>query len=206
MGTGIPKQFLLLAGKPVLVHTIGLFLRFDPLMEIVLVLSPPYLKTWKEISGKYPWLSDVIIAPGGETRFHSVKNGLALLDEKRIIGVHDAVRPLASVKLLKRCYDQAAKTGNALPAIEMKESVRRVEGNKNHPLNRDSLKIIQTPQVFKGELLKKAFLADYSEEFTDEASVVEKLGIEINLVEGEPNNIKITSPEDMRWAECLAGF
>ena len=201
MGTPIPKQFLLVAGKPLIVHTIDLFRKFNSDMEIVVVLPAGYTEIWREISQKFFHDLDIKVAEGGETRFHSVKNGLGLIGEERIIGVHDAVRPLVSLEVLSRCYQMAEEKGNAIPVVEIPESIRRLEGENSFPVNRSDLRIIQTPQVFRGELLKQAYSADFREEFTDDASVVENLGVKINLVEGNRENIKVTTPEDLEWVE-----
>jgi 2-C-methyl-D-erythritol 4-phosphate cytidylyltransferase len=201
MGTPIPKQFLLVAGKPLIAYTIDVFRRFNNDMEIVVVLPAGYTEIWREISQKFFHDLDIKVAEGGETRFHSVKNGLGLLGEERIIGVHDAVRPLASLEVLSRCYQMAEEMGNAIPVIEIPESIRRLEGENSFPVNRNDLRIVQTPQVFRGELLKRAYNTAFREEFTDDASVVENLGVKINLVEGNRGNIKITTQEDLEWVE-----
>lgn len=201
MGTPIPKQFLLVAGKPLIVHTIDLFRRFNNDMEFVVVLPAGYKEIWREISQKFFYDLDIKVAEGGETRFHSVKNGLGLIGEERIIGVHDAVRPLASLEVLSRCYQMAEEMGNAIPVIEIPESIRRLEGENSFPVNRNDLRIVQTPQVFRGELLKRAYNTAFKEEFTDDASVVENLGVKINLVEGNRGNIKITIQEDLEWVK-----
>jgi 2-C-methyl-D-erythritol 4-phosphate cytidylyltransferase len=201
MGTPIPKQFLLVAGKPLIAYTIDVFRRFNNDMEIVVVLPAGYTEIWREISQKFFHDLDIKVAEGGETRFHSVKNGLGLLGEERIIGVHDAVRPLASLEVLSRCYQMAEEMGNAIPVIEIPESIRRLEGENSFPVNRNDLRIVQTPQVFRGELLKRAYNTAFREEFTDDASVVENLGVKINLVEGNRGNIKITTQEDLEWVK-----
>jgi 2-C-methyl-D-erythritol 4-phosphate cytidylyltransferase len=201
MGTPVPKQFLKIDGKPVIVYTIELFSGFDKNMEIVVVLPESYLELWKEINAEFFNKVNIRVAPGGDFRFHSVKSGLSLLKEDMLIGVHDAVRPLVSMEVINRCYSVAEKYGNAVPVIKMTDSIRRISGASNFPANREDFRIIQTPQVFSGEILKKAYNLNFSEEFTDDASVVEKLGVKINLVEGNRENIKITTPEDIKYVE-----
>jgi 2-C-methyl-D-erythritol 4-phosphate cytidylyltransferase len=197
MNMPLPKQFIVVKDKPVIVHTINLFRDYDADMEIVVVLPADFLKNWEEISAKYYPNITIHLVSGGATRFHSVKNALARLDENLLIGVHDAVRPLVSPDVIARCYTTAEKSGNAIPAIPLAESIRKVENDISYPIDRSNLHIIQTPQVFHGALLKKAYQSSYLPEFTDDASVVEKLGVKINLVEGNRSNIKITTKEDL---------
>ena len=202
MGSPIPKQFLDLAGKPLIVHTIRIFQEYDKDIQIVVVLPELYLKLWDDIQNKYFSKNEILRTRGGATRFESVKNGLSLLGEDLIIGVHDAVRPMVSSQVIARCYELAQKEGSAIPVLPLSESVRKVEGKGNHTVSREGLRIIQTPQVFHGSLLKRAYTTEYDPEFTDDAIVVERLGVKIFLTNGNPENIKITTPFDMIVATC----
>ena len=202
MASPIPKQFLDLGGKPLIVHTVKVFQEYDKDIQIVVVLPELYFGLWNDIHQKYFGKNKILMTSGGKTRFESVKNGLSLLGEDLIIGVHDAVRPMVSLQVIKRCYDMAQKEGSAIPVLALSESVRKADEYKNYPVSREGLKIIQTPQVFQGSLLKKAYETEYDPKFTDDATVVERLGVKICLTEGNPENIKITTPFDMMVANC----
>ena len=205
MGSNTPKQFLLLNDKPILYYTLKVFLEAYEDIEIILVLPEEYTDLGREIIDAYFDYSRIRITSGGETRFHSVKNGLALADKESIIFVHDAVRCLVTIDLIHRCLENALKTGSAVPAIRSKDSVRLLneEENDNEVLDRSKVVFVQTPQTFHSRILVPAFEIDYKERFTDEASVVEAFGLKISLVEGEENNIKITRPIDLFIAEKL---
>lgn len=205
MGNSTPKQFLLLNDKPVLFYTIKVFLEAYPDVQIVLVLPEEYTDLGREIIDAYFDYSRIQITAGGETRFHSVKNGLALVEKESIIFVHDAVRCLATVELIHRCYENALDTGSAVPALRSKDSVRLLneEENDNEVVDRSKVVFIQTPQTFHSRILLPAFEIDYKERFTDEATVIEAFGLKISLVEGDENNIKITRPVDMVIAEKI---
>lgn len=203
MGTQIPKQFLLLKGKPVLFYTIEAFLKAFTDIHIILVLPEEHLELGKEIVDGYFDAQKIQITQGGETRFHSVSNGLKLIEEESIIFVHDGVRCLVSTELIHRCYNAALETGSAIPAVECKDSVRKVTEEGNEPVDRSTLKLVQTPQTFHSKLLLPAFAIDYKERFTDEASVVEAFGLKVTLVQGEDSNIKITNPVDLIIAENI---
>jgi 2-C-methyl-D-erythritol 4-phosphate cytidylyltransferase len=205
MGTNTPKQFLLLNDKPVLYYTLKVFLEAYTDLQIILVLPEEYTDLGREIIDAYFDYSRIQITSGGETRFHSVKNGLTLADKESIIFVHDAVRCLVTVDLIHRCYENALKIGSAVPAVRSKDSVRLLneEENDNGILDRSKVVFIQTPQTFHSRILLPAFEIDYKERFTDEAAVVEAFGLKISLVEGEENNIKITRPIDLFIAEKL---
>jgi 2-C-methyl-D-erythritol 4-phosphate cytidylyltransferase len=205
MGNNTPKQFLLLNEKPVLYYTLKVFLEAYTDIQIILVLPEEYTKLGREIIDAYFDYSRIQITSGGETRFHSVKNGLALADKESIIFVHDAVRCLVTADLIHRCYENALKTGSAVPALPSKDSVRLLneEENDNEVLDRSKVVFIQTPQTFHSRILIPAFEIDYKERFTDEATVVEAFGLKISLVEGEENNHKITRPIDLFIAEKL---
>lgn len=205
MGSNIPKQFLLLNDKPVLYYTLKVFLESFPDIQIVLVLPEEYTELGREIIDAYFDYSRIQITSGGETRFHSVKNGLAIAEKDSIIFVHDAVRCLLTRDLIHRCYENALKTGSAVPAIHSRDSVRILneEENDNEVLDRSKVVFIQTPQTFHSRILLPAFEIDFKERFTDEATVVETFGLKISLVEGEENNIKITRPIDLAIAEKI---
>lgn len=205
MGNSTPKQFLLLNDKPVLFYTIKVFLKAYPDVQILLVLPEEYTDLGREIIDAYFDYSRIQITAGGETRFHSVKNGLALVEKESIIFVHDAVRCLVTVELIHRCYENALDTGSAVPALRSKDSVRLLneEENDNEVVDRSKVVFIQTPQTFHSRILLPAFEIDYKERFTDEATVIEAFGLKISLVEGDENNIKITRPVDMVIAEKI---
>ncbi len=202
MGTTVPKQFLLLDRKPVLQHTIERFLEAYPDIDMVVVLAEQDLPALPSILPA-ELFERIRVTRGGATRFDSVKNGLALVDEDRLVFVHDAARCLVSTSLIHRCYTAALSTGNAIPAIAATDTIRIVSAEGSATLNRESLRIIQTPQTFFASTLKKALSQPYQPGFTDEASAVELLGESITLVEGETENIKITRPADMLLAETI---
>jgi 2-C-methyl-D-erythritol 4-phosphate cytidylyltransferase len=203
MNTSTPKQFLLLNNKPLIYYTINTFLNTFDDIDIVLVLPEEHLETGNSIISTYFQDKKITIVIGGKTRFDSVKNGLNHVAENSIVFVHDAVRCLVSADLITRSYHQTLEKGNAIPAIASKDSVRIVTGDANKSIDRTTVKQIQTPQVFKSEILLPAFETAFQSFFTDEASVVEHFGHPIFLIEGEENNIKITHPIDLLIAEKL---
>lgn len=203
MNSSTPKQFLLLNGKPVLYYTLHTFLEAYDDLEVILVLPEEYSAAGKEIVDAFFDRNRIKTAFGGRTRFHSVQNGLQLVHEESIVFVHDAVRCLVSVDLVHRCYEAALENGSAIPVIDCKDSVRSVTEDGNEALERDSIKLVQTPQTFHSKILLPAFNIDYKDKFTDEATVVEAFGLKVKLVEGEENNFKITRPIDMLIAEKL---
>lgn len=203
MGSAVPKQFLPLAGKPVLYHTINAFLSAYADIQIVLVLPPDQISYAQMVLQAFPDRLDLTIVAGGETRFHSVQNGLTAVSENSIVFVQDGVRPLVSPALIRACYEQAVAKGSAIPAIAVADSMRLAEGEDSKPVNRDHLRIIQTPQTFRADVLLPAFQQEYMDAFTDEATVVEAFGTKVYLVNGERSNIKVTTPEDMIVAEAL---
>ena len=203
MGSEIPKQFLELLGKPVLMHTIEVFRRFDPHSEIIVVLPEHQIDFWKELCKNHSFNSEHQVVCGGETRFHSVSNGLAKINESGIVFIHDGVRPLVSNETLKRCSEMAELRGNAIPVLAVNESLRKVEGESNISVDRSQYVSVQTPQTFRSEQILKAFQQEYDPLFTDDASVAEKAGFEIHLVEGNRENIKITTPVDLIVAEAI---
>lgn len=203
MGAEIPKQFLELAGKPVLMHTIERFKSFSSTIEIITVLPENQLRYWIELQKKYFFTLPHTLVKGGSARFFSVRNGLNFVNIPGLVAIHDGVRPLVSIDTIKRCFDTAEKLGNAIPAISPADSLRILTDQGSMPVNRLNVKQIQTPQVFNAALIKKAYLQDYSPEFTDDATVLEKSGEKINLVEGNRENIKITNPEDLLISTAL---
>jgi len=203
MGNSIPKQFLELRGKPVLWYTINAFLDAFSDLEIILVLPKAHLETGLEITRSTKDSKRVWITEGGETRFHSVKKGIDQIQQHSIIFVHDGVRCLLTPDLIRRCYTHAIDHGNAIPAIAAVDTIRIETVKGNELIDRNKLHIIQTPQTFFSDILKAAFEQDYTETFTDEASVVERLGVKIHIVEGEESNIKITRPIDILIAEKI---
>jgi len=203
MGSKIPKQFLDLNGKPVLMRTIEKFFQFDPEIEIILVLPLDEVPHWDKLCIRYKFFIKHQIAFGGESRYHSVKSGMSMVIPGSLIGIHDGVRPLVSNATIRRCYETAEMEGNAIPAITSTESVRYVKNSQNHYVARKDIKLIQTPQVFQWNQVQNAYDLEFKEKFTDDSSVVESMGFSINLVAGNPENIKITTPLDMKIAELL---
>jgi len=203
MGTGIPKQFISLDGKPVIYHTIQAFLDAFGDIEIILVLPQGHIDTGEEILKKYFPNVRIKIVTGGETRFHSVKNGLTEVKSDSVVFVHDGVRCLITAELIKECYKTALQKGSAIPAVASKDSIRLRKENKTEAFNRNNVLLIQTPQTFQSSILLKAFEVDYQENFTDEATVVEALGIDVSIVQGDENNIKITKLVDLLIAEKI---
>jgi 2-C-methyl-D-erythritol 4-phosphate cytidylyltransferase len=203
MGGAIPKQFILLKDKPVLYYTLKTFLDSYADLQIILVLPVAYTDMGQEIIDAFFDKERVRITAGGDTRFQSVKNGLALIEEESIIFVHDGVRCLLSQELIHRCYTQALETGTAIPAIVSKDSIRLINEEGNEAFDRNKVMLIQTPQTFHSKIVLPAFQIDYKDKFTDEATVVEAYGMKVSLVEGEDNNIKITRPVDLLIAEKI---
>jgi len=203
MGTDIPKQFLELAGKPVLMHTIERFRAFDNTIGIIVVIPENQFALWESLKEKHSFTDSHTLVKGGSSRFFSVKNGLQKVDDDAIVAIHDGVRPLVSTDTIIRCFRAAAEFGSAIPVINLPDSVRKITENGNIPVNRNSLRIIQTPQVFNARLIKKAYLQDFNPETTDDAMLLEKTGEMIHLVAGNRENIKITNPEDLAIAGAL---
>jgi len=197
MGKNIPKQFLEINGKPIIFHTIEQFLKFDSSIEFVISLHPNYLDFWKELLVKHSFNFNHKIALGGEERFYSVKNALDLISDNCIVGIHDSVRPFVSQTTIKNCLETANKNGSAIPVIDSINSLRIVNQNGNKIIDRESIKIIQTPQLFNSKLIKLAYKKPYLRKFTDDASVYESAGNKIFLAKGNVENIKITSPMDL---------
>ncbi len=203
MGTEIPKQFLELRGKPVLMHTIEKFHRYDNSISIVIVLPGDQIEYWRSLMKKHSFRIPHEIVKGGLHRFNSVRNGLELVNDDGLVAVHDGVRPLVSTGTIERCFEAAKESGNAIPVISPAESLRMISGKGSSPLSRESVRIIQTPQVFNSTLIKKAYRQEYDPSFTDDATVLEKSGVTINLVEGNRENVKITDQADLLVASAL---
>jgi 2-C-methyl-D-erythritol 4-phosphate cytidylyltransferase len=201
MGHETPKQFLPVCGVPVLIHTIRAFLTTFSDLSVVLVLPAEHMQKGRDMVGRYLPDATVQFAPGGKTRFESVRNGLHLVPADSIVFVHDAVRCLVSPALIRRCYEQAVEQGSAIPVVPLKDSIRRITPAGSEVVDRGSLRAVQTPQTFRAEILIKAFETGYLESFTDEATVVEYSGGSISLISGEEANIKITYPSDLLLAE-----
>ena len=205
MGGEIPKQFLPIGGKPVLMRTIEAFYTYDSSIHVILVLPVSQQSYWKELCSLYDFDLPHEIADGGETRFHSVKNGLAFVKGEGTVGVHDGVRPFVSQEVIARCYSEAKSKNAVIPVIGVVETVRRLDGDDSVTVPRDQYKLVQTPQVFDVALLQKAYNQEFTNMFTDDASVVEALGERVHLVEGNRENIKLTTPFDLKLAEMLIG-
>jgi len=203
MGNDLPKQFIPIGGKPVLMRTIEAFYRFDQDINIILVLPVSHQDYWKSLCEEYNFSIEHTIANGGETRFHSVKNGLALVTNG-LVGVQDGVRPFGSVEMIKRCFDAAREYPAVIPVIDSTDSLREVvDEDKSRIVDRSKIRLVQTPQVFDVNVLKKAYQTDFKETFTDDASVVEAMGVDVHLVKGEVTNIKITTPLDLKIGELI---
>ena len=200
MESNIPKQFLLLDDKPVIMHTISAFYNYDQNLNIILVLPEEQFIYWSELCEKYNFSIPHQITAGGSERFFSVKNGLDLIKENGVVAIHDGVRPLVNKKTIAAVFAKAIETGNAVPYKDITESIRKVENDISAHVNRDEYKIIQTPQCFEVDLIQKAYRQGYIEKFTDDASVVENFGVKINLVQGNSENIKITNQSDLALA------
>ena len=202
MQSDIPKQFLLLSGKPLLMHTLDAFYNSDLQPEIILVLNVDFHKYWEDLCVQYNFKLPHTLVKAGSQRFFSVKNGLKFAKGTSIIAVHDAVRPIISNSLITAAFREAENSGSAVPALVSRDSVRQKSGDLSFVLNRNEIFFVQTPQTFHSKLLNKAYKQPYRIEFTDDASVVEKSGISVNLISGDAKNIKITFPEDLILAQA----
>ena len=204
MGSDLPKQYMHLAGKPVIAHTIECFRKFDPSILVVVVISREHSDLWEPVGAGF---RGIVTATGGESRYHSVRSGLARVPRGTVVGVHDAVRPLVGPDLLERCYRIADETGSAVPVLEVGDTIRKVNQSGGSELvDRTILRRVQTPQVFQSELLKEAYDRTSHSDFTDDASVFESFHGKVSLVQGEDSNIKITRPVDLHLAGMLIAF
>jgi 2-C-methyl-D-erythritol 4-phosphate cytidylyltransferase len=201
MNSDIPKQFIEIQGKPVLMHTIEVFHRFDDTMQLILVLPEVQIGFWKELCKKHNFTLIHQIVSGGKTRFNSVKNGLGFIETPSLVAIHDGVRPLVSIETISSCFEAAEKFDAVVPVFDLVESIRQITENGSQTVDRNAYKLVQTPQVFDAELLKKAYEQDFSDIFTDDASVVEATGTKVHLVEGNRENIKITTEFDLKIAK-----
>ena len=203
MGSDLPKQFLPMGDKPVLMHTLEVFRRYDETLQIIVVLPREQQDFWKQLCQKHSFAVEHTLADGGETRFYSVKNGLALVQEPGLVGVHDGVRPFVSVEVISRCYDLAKVQKAVIPVVDVVETLRHLTDAGSETVSRNDYKLVQTPQVFDVELLKQAYAQEFTPFFTDDASVVEAMGIPVYLAEGNRENIKITTPFDLKVGSAL---
>ena len=205
MGSDIPKQFLPIGGRPVLMRTLERFRAYSKVLQIILVLPEAQQGYWQELCKEYHFEVAYQLANGGQTRFHSVQNGLALVpdDAQGVVGVHDGVRPFPSIEVIRNCYETAREKKAVIPVIPVVETVRHLEGESSVTVPRGDYRLVQTPQTFDIQLLKAANRQPYNDGFTDDASVVESYGHTITLVEGNRENIKITTPYDIVVAEAI---
>ena len=205
MGTDIPKQFLPIGGKPVLMRTLERFREYSADLQIILVLPKAQQDYWQELCHEYDFKVEYQMTDGGETRFHSVQHGLALIpdDAEGVVGVHDGVRPFPSIDVIRNCYETARKKKAVIPVIPIVETVRHLQDETSVTVPRGDYRLVQTPQTFDIQLLKAANRQPYNDGFTDDASVVEAFGFDVTLVEGNRENIKITTPYDLKIAEVL---
>lgn len=202
MGLDYPKQFWLLAGEPLLMHTVKRFFNFDRAMLLVLVLPEGQIDTWQQLCKEHNFAISHQIVVGGPTRYESVRNGLAIVPGECIVGIHDGVRPFVHEAVLKRCYETARQTGSAIPVIEVNETLRQIVGHSSIWADRSKYRLVQTPQVFRADMIKPGYAQPHCETFTDDAAVYESLGHSVTLVEGNRENIKLTNREDL----ILAGY
>ncbi|MDB5121347.1 MAG: 2-C-methyl-D-erythritol 4-phosphate cytidylyltransferase [Sphingobacteriales bacterium] len=204
MLSDLPKQFISLNGKPIIMHTIEAFFNSDCHPEITVVLNSAVHQFWEQLCIKYKFEVPHSLIAGGDNRFHSVKNGLdSIKDDFSIIAVHDAVRPFVSNNIITGSFKQAEIEGCAVTMIQSKDSIRRITSNSSEALNRDEIFLVQTPQTFTSKILREAYLQEFNSAFTDDASVVEKAGYQIHFFPGEPRNIKITYPDDLIIGEAF---
>ena len=203
MGSDTPKQFLELHGLPILMHTVTKFQQSVAEGKIILALPKKEQNTWQSLCEKYHFDIPHQIVNGGESRFHSVQNALKKISNKSIVAIHDGVRPLVSKTVIKNCIESAEKFGATIPILPMQDSIRKISDNGNQMVDRSQFVSIQTPQCFRSEVILKAYQQEYQDSFTDDASVLEHLGHKIYLLEGNKENIKITTPEDLKIAEVL---
>lgn len=203
MSSAVPKQFMLLSKRPVLMHTIERFVEFNANIEIVVVLPAAQMNSWEKLCLQYSFSIQHKLVSGGDVRFHSVRNGLKTIEGNGVVFIHDGVRPLVSRDTIQRCLNTTIEKGNAVPVLPVVESLRKIAGDLNQMVDRSEYVAIQTPQVFLLNEIKAAYKQDFDPLFTDDTSVFERMGNKINLVEGNRENIKITHPIDLIIAEAL---
>ena len=205
MGAAVPKQFLPLRGRPLLMWTFEAFHRFDPTMQLVAVLPKDHHGTWQVLCDEHRFALPHTLVSGGAERFHSTLEGLKAVTHEGLVAVHDGVRPLVSAALIARCFAAAEEHGAAIPVVPIASSVRELTEEGSQAIDRSRLRAVQTPQCFRVPLLRRAFELPYDPAFTDEATLVERLGVDVHLVEGEEHNIKVTTPFDLKVAEVVVG-
>ena len=203
MNAGIPKQFLLLGGQPMLMHSIKTFSIAYPGITLVVALPPDQFPAWETLCRKYHFDVSHTLSAGGSTRFHSVRQALSVIPGEGLVAIHDGVRPLVSMTLIRHAFQTAAKLGNGIPVIPLSESIRILKGETSLPVDRSVYRVVQTPQVFQTDMIKKAYEQPWEERFTDDATVAESIGETIHLIQGDPVNLKITHPSDLTVAESL---
>ncbi|MDP1620894.1 MAG: 2-C-methyl-D-erythritol 4-phosphate cytidylyltransferase [Bacteroidales bacterium] len=205
INAGIPKQFLLLKGKPMLIYSIEAFKSAFPDLFIVLALPSIHIPAWRKLCDQYGLKIPHQVVAGGDTRFHSVQNALAVIDETGLVAIHDGARPLISETLIRSVFLMAEQYGNCIPVIPLNESVRILSGETSQAANRAAYRVVQTPQVFQSAMIKRAYDQNFQEHFSDDAVVAESMGETIHLIGGDPANLKITHPGDLAAAEALLG-
>lgn len=206
MGSDIPKQFLPINGKPILMHTIERFRAYSDQLQIILVLPHEQQEYWRELCQLFQFTVEHVVVDGGETRFHSSQNGLAAIPQTAdgVVGIHDGVRPFVSVEVIDRCYETAREEYACIPVLPVTDTLRFInDAGQGRNVLRSDYRIVQTPQTFDIGLLRRAFNQPYQESFTDDASVVESLGCSVTMVEGNRENIKVTTPFDLTIAKCI---
>lgn len=205
MKSEIPKQFIEIGGKPILMHTIEQFYKADSNIEIILVLPKEQIQYWQELQTKHGFEVPVLVTEGGTSRFYSVKNGLEKVTSTGVVAIHDGVRPFVAASTIMKGFEVAEKEKTAIPTVNLVDSIRRVDEKVNRALNRADYRLVQTPQVFDIALLKTAYQQSFSDTFTDDASVIEAMGHSVTLFEGNSENFKITTPFDLKVAEMMVG-
>lgn len=203
MQAEVPKQFMMLSGKPVILYSVEAFRAYDPLIQIILVMHPDYMDIWNTISFEFKITISVLLVKGGKTRFESVSNGLKLLNGKGLVAIHDAARPVIYPDFISELFSTAETYGSAIPAVPINDTIRVIEGDASRQFDRTFLRAIQTPQVFRTLEIQRAYKQPYQDSFTDDGSVMEAAGFNINLAEGLQENIKITHNQDIALAEVL---
>ena len=203
MGTDVPKQFLVLAGKPVLMHTIDAFVKYDNQIQVLLVLPDAHQAYWQDLCKQYAFDKPVTLVSGGAERFFSVQNAMQLVPNDALVAVHDGVRPLVDVATIQKAFASALAHGSGVPVVPETDSLRMVTESGNKSVDRSLYYRVQTPQVFQSNVIKEAYNQEYKSFFTDDASVYESLGYGITLTPGSPSNLKITTPVDLKWATIL---
>ena len=203
LNAAFPKQFIPVSGRTLLMRTIDVFHDFDPKMKIVLVIPEEYIPLWKDLCTEFDFQTEHQIVRGGSERFHSVQNGLHHIPSDSIVLIHDGVRPMVRPDTIERVIETTLKNGNAVPCVVPSQTVREIDGDNSKLLDRRKLRLIQTPQGFRSNLIKEAYNQEFQKIFTDDASVLESLGHKINLVDGNYSNIKVTHPADIKMVEAL---